>query len=91
VRARGVLGRARRPELQECAPLGEQRLARFVGGESADLQRHEAVVLAVNRLDDLAVAAVPEHLVTITDEACHARIVWASSGRSCSGFGLAER
>jgi len=85
--------RRMRPELQERAPLGQQRLARLVGREPADLQRHEAVVPAVDRPDDLAVAALAEHLeevVTITDQACHARIVRASSGPSCSAVGSKE-
>ena len=52
--------------------LGEQRLARLVGSEPADLQRNEAVVPAVDRLHHLGVPALPEHLeqlVTIGDDA----------------------
>jgi hypothetical protein len=83
--------RRMRPELQKRAPLGAQLLARLVGSEPADLQRHEAVVPAVDRLHHLAVAALPEHLeqlVTVGDNVSHAGIVRAGFRRRCSEFGL---
>ncbi len=80
--------RRMRPQLQERAPLGAQRLARLVGSEPAHLQRDEAVVPAVDRLHHLAVAALPEHLeqlVTVGDKVSHAGIVRAGSRRSHAG------
>jgi hypothetical protein len=83
--------RRMRSELQERAPLGPQLLARLVGSEPADLQRHGTVVPPVDRAHHLGVAAVPEHLeqlVSIADDPCHAWILRAGFRRRCSAFGL---
>ena len=81
--------RRMRPQLQERAPRGAQRLARASSGASRrTFERDEAVVPAVDRLHHLAVAALPEHLeqlVTVGDKVSHAGIVRAGSRRSHAG------
>ena len=69
-----------RLELQEGATLGQQLIPPFLGPDAPHLQGHEAVVLAVDGLHDLAIVSLPEHLeqlVTLCNEPCHAGIVGA--------------
>ncbi|HYU40275.1 MAG TPA: hypothetical protein VEM59_10620 [Acidimicrobiia bacterium] len=52
--------RRMRPQPQERPALGEQPLAHVVRSDAPELQRHEAFVLAVERLHDLVIAAPAE-------------------------------
>ena len=51
-----------RPQSEQRASLGEKPVASDVGREVADLQRHHAVVLAVDGADDLGLAFAAEDL-----------------------------
>ena len=69
--------RRMRRQRQQHARLAEQVLARGLIAYRADLQRHEAAVLAVERLDDLCLTAGPhrrEHLVAVLEERQHRRV-----------------
>ena len=61
---------------EEHPGLGQQRLAVSVGADRPDLEGDEAVVLAVEGLDDAALAALAEHLeqlVAVAEEISHRR------------------
>ena len=63
-----------RRQRQQHARLAEQVLARRLVAHRADLQRDEAAVLAVDRLDDLRLAAGAdgrEHLVAFSEQRQH--------------------
>ena len=71
-----------RREGEQHARLAEQLLARRRVAHRADLQRDEAAVLAVERLDDLRLAAGAErleHLVAVLEQGQH--------GRACRRLG----
>jgi hypothetical protein len=72
-----------RRQRQQDARLAEQGVTRRLVVRRAYLERHKAVVLAVERLDDLRLAAGAqrrEHFVSVPDERQHARL---RSGKTC--------